>query len=309
MPETQPYSATFELSLDLFLGSLRVELGRSPHTVDAYRRDLRSFFLFLAERDIQEPAQIKRGDVLGWLLALAGGEKPLAASSRARRLAAAKSYLAFLEKDGIIPLSPASGVEGPKLPQSLPKALAPEDVLRLVESPDLRVPGGLRDRAMLELLYAGGLRVSELVGLSLGQASVADAYLRVRGKGSKDRLVPIGEMAVYWLREYLAKERPRFSRGGDGGGYIFLNRRGGKLSRQYIWAYLKRQAALLGLTGVSPHSLRHSFATHLVEGGADLRSVQAMLGHANIGTTEIYLKVGSARLQKVHALRHPRSGS
>jgi integrase/recombinase XerD len=198
-------------------------------------------------------------------------------------------------------------VPGPKLPASLPKALSPEEILTLVTFPDTSTALGLRNRTMFELLYAGGLRVSELLNLTLGQINLEDSFLRVTGKGSKDRLVPIGRTAAEFLGLYLTRSRPLLA-APQSDSAVFLNRSGTKMSRQFFWKLISGQARLAGLPPVSPHVLRHSFATHLVEGGADLRAVQMMLGHASVGTTEVYLKVSSKRLREVHQRFHPRSG-
>jgi integrase/recombinase XerD len=199
-------------------------------------------------------------------------------------------------------------LETPRLPKTVAKALSRDDVLRLISSPAPEGPRGLRDRAMLELMYAGGLRVSELLDLSVGQLSLEEGFLRVRGKGSKDRLVPVGDAAVHYLGRYLKEGRGLLVKGKDSG-TVFLNSRGSRMSRQFFWRMVAREAALLGLNNVSPHSLRHSFATHLVEGGADLRAVQLMLGHEDLSTTEKYLATGVRRLKGVHGRCHPRGGS
>jgi integrase/recombinase XerD len=290
----------------MYLGHLRVERGLSGNTVDSYGGDLADLREYFAQKGIGGPGQAGRGEIQGFVLHLAA--KGIGARSRARKLSAVKGFFGFLEEEGLVERDCASGVAGPRLPQPLPKALTREEAERLVTSPDLTRTGGLRDRAMFELLYAGGLRVSELSGLTLGQLNLPESYVRVRGKGSKDRLVPVGDEACRWLGRYLAEERPSLDRTGNAGA-LFLNARGGPLSRQYVWRLISRHAALAGIRHASPHVLRHSFATHLVDGGADLRAVQSMLGHAGLGTTEIYLKTADARLKSVHARRHPRSGS
>jgi integrase/recombinase XerD len=290
----------------MYLGHLRVERGLSGNTVEAYGRDLADLRAYFAGKGLEGPARAGRGDIQGFVLHLAG--KGIGPRSRARKLSAVKGFFAFLEEEGLAAADCASGVEGPKLPRPLPKALTREEAERLVVSPDLSRPGGLRNRAMFELLYAGGLRVSELSGLTLGQLNLPESYLRVRGKGSKDRLVPLGDEAASWIRRYLAEERPSQDRAGNAGA-LFLSARGRALSRQYVWKLITQHAALAGIRHASPHVLRHSFATHLVDGGADLRAVQAMMGHAGLGSTEIYLKTTDARLKSVHTRRHPRSGS
>ncbi|MDR2612235.1 MAG: tyrosine recombinase XerD [Deltaproteobacteria bacterium] len=296
----------WEALRDLYLGHLRVERGLSPHTISGYARDLADLAAFFAGKGIDAPARAGRGEIQGFVLHLAA-ERGLSARSRARKLSAVKGFFAFLENEGLAERDCAAGVEGPRLPRPLPKALTRREAELLVTSPDLSRPGGLRDRAMFELLYAGGLRVSELAGLTLGQLNLPESFLRVRGKGSKDRLVPVGDEAARWLARYMAEERPRLDRTGKAS-CLFLNARGGPLSRQYLWRLVSRHSALAGIRHASPHVIRHSFATHLVEGGADLRSVQAMLGHAGLGTTEVYLRAADSRLKSVHSRRHPRSG-
>ncbi|MDR1314721.1 MAG: tyrosine recombinase XerD [Deltaproteobacteria bacterium] len=300
-----PAGGSWEPFLDMYLGHLRVERGLSGNTVEAYGKDLADLTGFFASKGLQNPERVGRGDIMGFILHLS--EAGLGARSRARKLSAARGFFSFLEGEGLVSANFAEGVEGPKLPSPLPKALTRDEVARLVSSPDLSKPGGLRNRAMFELLYAGGLRVSELAGLALGQLNLPESYVRVTGKGSKDRLVPVGDEAAAWLRRYLAEERPIQDKTGSAAA-LFLGARGKPLSRQYLWKLIAGHAALAGIRHASPHVLRHSFATHLVEGGADLRAVQAMLGHADLGSTEIYLKAADARLKSVHSKRHPRSG-
>jgi integrase/recombinase XerD len=287
---------------DLYLGHLAVERALSPNTVAAYASDLDDFLLHLKERGVKSPLAAGRGDLLDYLLHIADRLGP---RSRARRLSAVKGFYAFLEEENYVKGSPAASLESPALPRSVPKALGEEDVQRLVAAPDPSTPLGLRNRAMFELMYAGGLRVSELLDLSLGGLNLDEGFIRARGKGSKDRLIPVGDLAAFFVRRYLQEARPGLARGRERP-WVFLNSRGGRMSRQYFWRLVSREAQALGLGRVSPHCLRHSFATHLVEGGADLRAVQLMLGHRGLGTTEKYLKTGSRRLKKVHEKSHPR---
>ncbi|MDR2947271.1 MAG: site-specific tyrosine recombinase XerD [Candidatus Adiutrix sp.] len=295
--------AAFENALDLYLGHLRVERNLSGHTIAAYGRDLTAFLTWLATRDINGWERVDRGRLMAYLLELAD---TLAPRSRARALSAIRAFFRFLEDEKIVEQSPAHNFESPKLPQSLPKALGTEEVRRLVEAPETDTPLGLRNRTMFELMYSAGLRVSELLDLTLSQVNLEDSFLRVRGKGDKERLAPMGEVAANLLAEYFRQARPHLA-GPKSGGLVFLNKRGGRLSRQYFWRVLGEYAGQLGLEGVTPHVLRHSFATHLVEGGADLRAVQMMLGHASLATTEIYIKVGAGRLGRVHRQFHPRA--
>jgi integrase/recombinase XerD len=295
----------FEGLKDLYLGHLRVERGLSPNTVAAYASDLSDLFSYLQGQGLRGPEQAARGHLMGYLLDLM--ERKASPRTRARRLSALKGFYGFLDSEGLIPGSPASGLESPKLPKTLPKALALEDVLRLIAMPRPDTPLGLRNRAMLELMYAAGLRVSELLDLTLGQLSLEEGFLRVRGKGAKDRLVPLGDAAAHYVGRYLAEARAAILKDREGNGTVFLSSRGRRMSRQYFWRLVARDAALLGLPKCSPHSLRHSFATHLVEGGADLRAVQLMLGHSDLATTERYLKAGAGRLRKAHERSHPRA--
>jgi integrase/recombinase XerD len=296
----------WEALAEMYLGHLQVERGLSPNTVEAYARDLGDLIRYFAGKGIRTPDRAGRGEIQGFVIYLAG-ERELGARSRARKLSAVKGFFAFLEREGLASQDSASGVEGPRLPKLLPKALSRKETELLVASPDTGKPGGLRNRAMFELMYAGGLRVSELAGLSLGQVNLGESYVRVRGKGSKERLVPIGDEAVRWIRRYIDEERPLHDVSGSAMA-LFLNARGKPLSRQYLWRLIDRHSALEGIRHASPHVLRHSFATHLVEGGADLRSVQTMLGHAGLESTEIYLKAADSRLKSVHTKTHPRSG-
>lgn len=307
-PPTLP--AAFENALDLYLGHLRVERDLSGNTLMAYGRDLNSFLNWLAGRGLSDWNRVGRNALMAYLLELAepGPRSPngLSARSRARNLSAIRAFFRFLEEEKIVDYNPAHNLESPRLPRSLPKALNTDDILGLVTAPETETPLGLRNRAMFELMYSSGLRVSELLDLTLARVNLEEAFLRVRGKGDKERLAPMGEVAADLLGRYLKEARPALS-GPKSGSVVFLNHRGGRLSRQYFWRILGRYADELGLAGVTPHVLRHSFATHLVEGGADLRAVQMMLGHASLATTEIYIKVGAERLARVHRQYHPRN--
>ncbi len=295
-----------ENALDLYLGHLRVERNLADNTIMAYGRDLSAFMLWLAERGVFDWGQVGRGHLMAYLVELAAPGR-LSPRSRARAVSAIKALFKFLEDEKIVAMNPAHNFETPKLPKSLPKALSAESIRMLVEAPETATPLGLRNRAMFELMYSSGLRVSELLSLTISQCNAADAFIRVRGKGDKERLIPMGETAANLMTRYLKEARPHLA-SPKSGGTLFLNRNGGRLSRQYFWRLLSGYADLLGLSGVTPHVLRHSFATHLVEGGADLRAVQMMLGHASLATTEIYIKVGAERLVRVHSQFHPRSG-
>ena len=292
-----------ENALDLYLGHLSVERNLSPNTVMAYGRDLTAFLKWLNQQGIRDWAKVDRSGLMKYMLELS---ETLAARSRARTLSAIKAFYKFLEEEKIVAHNPAHNFETPKLPRSLPKALNPEDMASLVAAPETDSPLGLRNRTMFELMYSSGLRVSELLDLTLAQVHQEESFLRVRGKGGKDRLAPMGEVAAGLMTRYLKESRPNLAKTKSPNA-VFLNKSGGRLSRQYFWRVLGEYAKRLGLSGVTPHVLRHSFATHLVEGGADLRAVQMMLGHSSLATTEIYIKVGADRLGRVHRQYHPRA--
>jgi integrase/recombinase XerD len=296
-------SPAFDSALDLYLSHLRVERQLSGHTLDAYGRDLAAFLGWLEKDGARDFAQVSRDRLTAYFLGLADR---LAPRSRARALSAVRAFFRFLENEKILDQNPAHNFDGPRPPRSLPKALGPAEVRRLVETPNPENHLELRDRAMLELMYGSGLRVSELLDLTLGQVNLPEAFLKVRGKGGKERLAPMGEVSAGFLARYLKEGRPRLVSPASRS-RIFLNRRGGRLSRQYFWRLLGRYAGKAGLRNVTPHVLRHSFATHLVDGGADLRAVQMMLGHSSLTTTEIYIKAGPERLSRVHRAHHPRA--
>jgi integrase/recombinase XerD len=293
-----------EQYLDLFLNYLLVEKGLSLNTLDAYGRDLARYFDFLEKERVSYPDEISPLSVLRFLAHLKKGG--LSPRSRARTLVSLRMFHKFLLAEGIAESNPTSQVEAPKSLNALPHTLSPAEVERLLAAPSGENPLALRDRAMLEILYATGLRVSELVGLKLGDLQFDAGYLTAFGKRRKQRIVPMGEAAVEELRRYLRYGRPFLEKGG-GGTFIFLNRVGRGLTRQGFWKIIKRRACEAGISkNIMPHTLRHSFATHLLENGADLRSVQTMLGHADISTTQIYTHVARERLKKVHEQFHPR---
>lgn len=287
-----------------FLTVLQTELGASRHTLAGYRRDLGDFLAFLRRRSRSLTAA-GPDDVTAWLGDLR--RRGLRPSSIARRLSALRGLGRHLVREGLVRADPAEHVERPRLRRGLPRTLSPERAGALVESPDLSTPQGLRDRALLELLYATGLRASECLGLTPADVNLTAGYVVCLGKGRRQRLVPLGEQAAGWLRRYLEVVRPRLARRRDAG-RLFLNPRGGPLSRQALWTIVRRAARRAGLAAaVSPHVLRHSFASHLLQGGADLRSVQAMLGHADITTTQIYTHLPSAALRRMYDAAHPRA--
>jgi len=295
-------STQSDLLLDRFIAHLRVERGLSANTIQAYSRDLVRFLEFM---DLQGrgPEETRRDDVSAFLGSLRG---PLSARSAARCLSAVRMFFRFLVFEGVVTTSPARLVETPKLPRRLPEILSPADVDRLLAQPDPTTPAGMRDRAMLELLYATGLRVSELIGLRLQNVNLESGFVRTMGKGSKERIVPMGDTASEAIRDYQAGARAILA-GHQAPAELFLNARGRALTRQGFWKIIKRYGRAAGIqASISPHGLRHAFASHLLEGGADLRSLQIMLGHADITTTQIYTHVNRERLKLIHEKHHPR---
>jgi len=290
--------------LDHYLNYLAVERGLAKNTLEAYGRDLARYLEFLATEGIDAPAAIKPAAVLRFLGHLKSQD--LSPRSRARSLAALRTFHKFLVREKLSPENPTDQVMSPKSLTTLPRTLSPTDVDSLLASPAGETSLDWRDRAMLEILYATGLRVSELVTLKLSDLQMDVGYLTAFGKRSKQRIVPLGEAAIAVLRDYLLHGRPLLEKQ-RGSHYVFLNRSGDGLTRQGFWKIIKRRALEAGIRqSITPHTMRHSFATHLLENGADLRSVQAMLGHADISTTQIYTHVTRERLRQIHALHHPR---
>lgn len=284
---------------------LLAQRGLSPRTVDSYGQDLENFFLFrevLAQGGglSAMPDEQEIFLYLAWLRSRRNTGRTLA-----RRLSALRAFFSFAVEEGVLKTNPAQLLENPKLPQHLPEVLNREEMERLLALPDMRDKSGRRDRCMLELLYAAGLRVSELCELSTADLDLQRGLVRVFGKGAKERLVPLHSLIQDLLEAYLRQWRPAFKPSGN---QLFVNRSGRALSRQYVWKMVKKYAMLAGIRRpISPHTFRHSFATHLLEGGADLRAVQLLLGHADISATEIYTHVQAERLRGVHRQFHPRS--
>lgn len=290
--------------LDYFLNYLVVEKGLAANSLDAYGRDLRRYLDHLQRCKITRPDAIGQGEVLSFLESLK--VLGLAARSRARSLSALRSFHRFLCRENYAAVDPTQLLEAPRILRPLPRLLSIAEVDKLLGAPQGDSPLALRDRALLEVLYATGLRVSELVMIKQSEINRDIGCLRTVGKGSKQRLVPLGEVALAAVEEYLAKGRQAFKPRVNCA-TLFLNRRGLGLSRQGFWKILRRHARLAGIEGkIYPHMLRHSFATHLLENGADLRAVQTMLGHADISTTQIYTHVVRERLKQVHQKYHPR---
>lgn len=290
--------------LDHYVTYLRAERNLGGKTVDAYGLDLRDYLTELAARGV-EVERVTREDVLEHLAWL--GAKGLSPRSRARHLAAIRGFHRFLEDEKLAPTDPTDDLDTPKHARKLPIFLTVDEVVRLLDAPDPKTLAGLRDRAMLEVLYATGLRVSELVGLSLNDVNLTDGYVLAYGKGRKERLVPLGKPAMVAVRTWLEGPRAAMLKGRESRA-LFVTPRGKGFTRMGFWKLLRRHAVVAGITkALSPHKLRHSFATHLVERGADLRAVQAMLGHADLATTQIYTHVDGARLKRLVLDKHPRS--
>jgi integrase/recombinase XerD len=301
-------SSPLDEAIQQFLDHLRVERALSRATVEAYGRDLASFARFVVERGRREAGQVQAIDVLDFLVHLS--DRRLSARSQARCLVALRQLFKFLRAERLVDANPTDDVDMPRFGRKLPEYLTADEVERLLQAPPRAEARGTRDAAMLETLYATGLRVSELVKLRVGDLNLEAGYLSAFGKGRKQRLVPLGQAAIVLLRSYLETARPTFFREAKDAASdcLFPTRLGRAMTRQGFWKLLVRYAVAAGITKpISPHKLRHSFATHMVERGADLRAVQAMLGHADIGTTEIYTHVSRAHLRGVYDRFHPRA--
>jgi integrase/recombinase XerD len=290
--------------LEQFADFLAFDRGVSERTVAAYLRDLGGLVAFLVERGLGAPAAVTHSDLRAYVFHLE--EKGLAATSIRRSESALRAYWAFLLGEGLASSDPTERLESPSVGRRLPAVLSREEIVQVLESVDADHPLHWRDRAILELLYATGMRVSELAELPLPALDLDEGACLVFGKGSKERLVPVGGPAVRALERYLREVRPRLEQGG-GKGRVFLNARGGPLSRQGVWAVVRQACRRAGIEKrVSPHTLRHTFATHLLQGGADLAAVQELLGHADIATTQIYTHLDREHLRDVHRRYHPR---
>jgi integrase/recombinase XerD len=292
-----------------FLGYLELERGLSRNTLEAYRSDLQQFGEFIARRGV-DPLAITAVELAAFISELADGRdgrSPVAAATLQRKIACLRSFYRHLRREQLIDYDPASELRGPRARARLPQVLSRDEVARLLSQPAGSSPAALRDRALLETMYACGLRASEAIGLELSELDLKAGILRARGKGSKERLVPIGSKAIKSLDAYLEKSRPRLV-GLHEERRVFVNLRGSGLSRQGLYKIVQRHAASAGLAHrMSPHTLRHSFATHLLAGGCDLRSLQEMLGHADIATTQIYTHLSADRLRDVYFDAHPRA--
>jgi integrase/recombinase XerD len=290
--------------IDAFCDHLTIERGLSPRTLDAYRRDVERLSEFLLARGVKRPGEATAADLRDFVYHLK--DRGLQPTSIRRNLSGVRTYFGWLLGEGLVVTDPTERVELPRTWRRLPGVLTREEVERLIEAPDPSDAMFWRDRAMLEFAYASGVRVSELIGLRVRDLILDEKLASVTGKGSKERIVPIGRAAMQALIVYLREIRPNLVR--DAQGAVFLNQRGSPLSRMGVWKILRKHVRRAGLTkGVTPHTLRHSFATHLLEGGADLASVQEMLGHADIATTQIYTHVEREYLRDVHRRYHPRA--
>ncbi|MDD5226317.1 MAG: site-specific tyrosine recombinase XerD [Candidatus Omnitrophica bacterium] len=291
-----------QLLFEDFLNYLSVEKGLAQNTLDAYRQDLNRYGTFLKKENVTDWNKVSRTHILKYLNA--ESKRGLESSSIARGLVSVKLFHRFLTKERHVTADITSVLESPKLWKKLPHFLTAQEMDSLLKIPDTKTPVGIRDLALLECLYATGMRVSEITEISVEHVYLDNKFIKCRGKGDKERLVPLGGVAVTACRDYLARVRPKMKPRTD---HFFLGHRGGGLTRQFVWQMIKKYARLAGITKeITPHTFRHSFATHLLERGADLRVVQELLGHADISTTQIYTHVSGNRLKSVHAKFHPR---
>lgn len=304
--------ASLQRPLQEYLAHLQVERGLSGHTLAAYRRDLTRYVNYLHAQNLTSPAEVSEQVVAGYAEVLRSGTdggNPLSASSTARAIVAVRGWHKFEVREGRATHDPAAGIKPPGSQKRLPKAISVDDIQRLIDgaaaAPE---PLGLRDQALVEVLYGTGARISEAVGLALDDVDLDSGALRLFGKGRKERIVPLGQYAIDALEAYLVRCRPILAAGGKGTAALFLNQRGNPLSRQSAWAVLQGAANRAELTvKISPHTLRHSYATHLLAGGADVRVVQELLGHASVATTQIYTMVTPDTLREVYISSHPRA--
>lgn len=292
--------------MQLFLEYLTVELGLSANTRQAYERDLRLFCKTLGFKNSDALVNVSREQITGYMTQLK--EKGLAAATIARKLAAIKAFYRFMTAEGYMDANPAEVVEAGTKGIKLPRVLSEDEVVRLLNQPDITTAEGFRDRTMLEVLYATGMRVSELINLTLERVDLNMKYIIAFGKGSKERIVPLGSVAAEFLRQYLEKVRPKLTHAGRNTNIVFLAFGGHELTRQRFWQIIRAYGRKANINkALTPHILRHSFATHLLDNGADLRSVQELLGHSDISTTQIYTHLTNKRLRDIYAKAHPRA--
>ena len=294
-----------KIFLKEYLSVLKLEKNLSNNTILSYKNDISCLIRFLEDLNISDPSEIKHRHLRDFFKSLF--QTGLSSSSASRYYSSIKGFLSYLLINKYIVENPIEKIEPPKLAKNLPSVLTVNEVEAILSKPDTGDKFGLRDKAILEVLYACGIRVSELINLKKTDLLLEDEIIRVFGKGSKERLVPIGSSAIKWLREYLAKSRPLLEKKMKSGNIVFLNTRGTKLSRMGVWKIVDHYTKEAGITKeVHPHTFRHSFATHLIEGGADLRAVQEMLGHSDISTTQIYTHIDRDFIKQVHRDFHPR---
>lgn len=292
--------------MQLFLEYLTVELGLSVNTRQAYERDLRLFCKTLGFKNSDALVNVSREQITGYMTQLK--EKGLAAATIARKLAAIKAFYRFMTAEGYMDANPAEVVEAGTKGIKLPRVLSEDEVVRLLNQPDITTAEGFRDRTMLEVLYATGMRVSELINLTLERVDLNMKYIIAFGKGSKERIVPLGSVAAEFLQQYLEKVRPKLTHAGRNTNIVFLAFGGHELTRQRFWQIIRAYGGKANINkALTPHILRHSFATHLLDNGADLRSVQELLGHSDISTTQIYTHLTNKRLRDIYAKAHPRA--
>ena len=290
--------------LDQLLHYLIVEKGLSKNTIEAYSHGLSRFLNHLREKGVQEIQEVGKFHIRGFLLALR--KKNLSTKTIVRNLVGIRTFFRFLVQEGILETNPAEELESPKVAKTLPEILTLREIEQILEQPNLQTPLGMRDRAILEMLYATGMRVSELTHLPTHQVNLEGGYVLLYGKGSKERVVPLGSEAIKWVTLYLKESCGILAKGKESP-FLFINRSGKGMSRQGLWKNLNNYARRAGLRKrITPHLLRHSFASHLLERGADLRSIQMMLGHVDISSTQIYTHVTGERLKKIHQRYHPR---
>lgn len=294
-----------EIFINEYLGNLSLEKNLSGNTLKAYKTDLFNLMQFASERGIDDPEKISRSLLNEFFVAL--GDMGISGTTAARYMSSIKGFFHFMLSSGYVTKDPTAKISMPKLRRHLPQVMTYEEVESILSKPDTSTALGLRDKALLEIMYSSGLRVSEAVGLQTTSLMFSEGIIRVFGKGSKERIVPVGNSAVEWTEKYLSEARPRLEKRGKSMQFVFLNHRGGNISRMAVWNIVDQYAKQAGiLKGVHPHTFRHSFATHLLEGGADLRAVQEMLGHADISTTQIYTHIDREYVKQVYRDCHPR---
>ena len=304
---TKGTEMTGQEALAEYIIYLKIERGLSANTVTSYKRDIEKYLTFLTEKKITQLDEVSRFEILDFLQTLR--QSGAADNSIIRMVSSLRKFHQYLKRESIVSDDPMQLIDTPKKASTLPKAISPQAVEQLLEAPDTTTPLGVRDRTILELMYATGLRISELVNLKLSDMHLTMGFIQTMGKGEKERIIPLGEIASQWLDHYLDGARVYLQdQSAETSEYVFLNSRGKGLSRQGVWKKVKQLALEAGIDqNVTPHTLRHSFATHLLENGADLRMVQELLGHADISTTQIYTHITKTRLKQVYSDYHPRA--